>query len=48
MTNAQKRNIQSQISTARAIINHDAVGAGVLQKKIKHRMNRLSKAIHTR
>jgi len=46
MTNSQKRNIKDQISATRAIINHDAVGHGILAQKLKHRQTRLQRLIH--
>ena len=48
MTKISKRNIKDQISHARHIINHDRLGAGVLAQKIKHRVTRLNRAIHTK
>jgi len=46
MTKKTKRIIKDNIANARAIINHEAIGAGVLQKKLKHKVTRLNKLIH--
>ena len=46
MTNVQIRNIKEQIAASMAVINHDAIGHGILAQKLKHRQTRLQRLVH--
>jgi hypothetical protein len=48
MIKKSQRNIKDQVAKTRQVIAHEALGAGVLASKLKHKVTRLNKLIRSK